>query len=656
MPFYSDSDSSSDSDINIHLTNNNTDNVAKRSLDTSITTHSMENKDSTFTKNIAKPLYFIDITSETVADFELMNSMYTLQSYDTLLFYLENDIIPNQSALNQASWKFVVPSFDMINVLFTLAFMSSNYKGKYLTKNNPFNVSNRDLQTRSLNLLSKYLSILDESTNKSHSTSNYTEYQVSVLRCQFFLFIDNLFDLNSAFMKNNNDNVSFKLTKFDNSSFSILDRLKIPSNLNYTQLTTSLNKLKKLNSKLYPFIVSPFQNNSASSLMVFNSLIFPLQFQKENFWDYLGETLSNLTSLNNAEFCAGLESSFVFSCLLRVIKIRQDYYIENELSKEKNVSKNIKLQQLKDSPLCKLFSLFDKRYPLGIPQLLFPYALDSDTKKKNLENFSSKGKNINRDSQGPGFVPLYDDQVFNVDINLKLNSNLKNIGYQTKFKQQEKLYLATNFSKQIILLLYELFQQLKVFVNGNSSSITNLSLTGRVTRNSSNFAYTKKEFQLQLVKYLIREFKTNHFEAFFHLDFVDILEENNRLLEFLWDIGWLTINHIRNIDDDFVLPRLTNKENHKLKSKFELKEISGAFYEVIKTTYQESFEMEFEICLQCILRIYFIYLNKTFFNNNDELRSFKKKFNISMEKYLTYRDQSYNTDIKGKIMKFIKNI
>ncbi|SCV01393.1 LAMI_0G11210g1_1 [Lachancea mirantina] len=122
------------------------------------------------------PCYHVDLTHESLVDFEEMSTLCALESYDKILFFLESNMgLPRMG----------VPSSDVVIVLLTLATMCGAKSEMALKANDPYGVGRISLPVRCLKLLMQYVEIL-----AGRSDYEFDPYYFKLLRCQFFNVAD----------------------------------------------------------------------------------------------------------------------------------------------------------------------------------------------------------------------------------------------------------------------------------------------------------------------------------------------------------------------------------------------------------------------------------------------------------------------------------
>lgn len=193
-------------------------------------------------KNIdGLPHYFVKLTKKRLSHFDVQNSMVLLNSYDNLLLFLESQLYES-TIVNSTdsegdtltkSQGLPIPPFDVIMVLFTLVSISSHYLEPQLNQNNPYNITKIDLNKRATKILNMFIHIL-----KDFNTDLYSQYDLELLRCQFFLALD-LLTCRSRVLSHNR--FIFHLNQ-DNNSSAMEEFLKNP----YKSYVSFLDKKGKV--------------------------------------------------------------------------------------------------------------------------------------------------------------------------------------------------------------------------------------------------------------------------------------------------------------------------------------------------------------------------------------------------------------------------
>lgn len=282
------------------------------------------------------PHYFVDVRERQLADFEMQNSLYRAENYDHLLFFLETQMLSRtiDGDDDLAESQIFVPSFDTILALFTLMTVSEHYKGDMLNRNEPYNVSRISAGKRATKVLNSYLHILRIFDSKTYGT-----YELELLRCQMFLAID-----------------------------AIMPRYKYMSGYR-----TSQRNSKTEGNVVYKKDAMSESNERAGIINPYRSFIscleskhpifgnIPINF-KLNLRGGLSNailwTLANSNQKDNDLFYdAYITWIPFFNIYLEILEMRHEYFLNNEITK--NISKNLLVEKLMESPLANFFSFVD---------------------------------------------------------------------------------------------------------------------------------------------------------------------------------------------------------------------------------------------------------------------------------------------------------
>lgn len=273
----------------------------------------------------ALPHYFVELTGKTLFTFEVLNSMCLLDHFDHLLFFLESKMCT--SALP-------IPPFDIILVLMTLVTVSDHYKAQLLRNNDPYNVSRVSLSKRALKVLRFYLQEL-----KEFDLSKHNRYDLELLRCQFFLAIDYL-----SSRKAHGTHERWKRRKNETGvvySFHVVD--------------IEIADRKDRFSNPYRSYISCLEQKRS---IFGNDLI---NFKLNHPGEFINMILWTLSNSLQEDCILYVASHDVWMPLLELIvdlfESRQDYFIENEISKD--VSKSVFVQRLSESPLSNFLKSID---------------------------------------------------------------------------------------------------------------------------------------------------------------------------------------------------------------------------------------------------------------------------------------------------------
>lgn len=291
------------------------------------------------------PHYFVKLTKKHISHFDVQNSMVLLDSYDNLLFFLESQLYENLPVNNMESEKCIItkfqrlpiPPFDVIMVLFTLVSISNHYFEPQLRQNNPYNITRMDLNKRAIKILNMYIHIL-----KDFNIDVYSQYDLELLRCQFFLALD-LLTCRSRVSRHNR--FTFHLNQNDNSS-AIEEFLKNP----YKSYVSFLDKKSKIFN---------------------NPLLYLILNKRDKFLNFFLWSLANSLSDDMILYTDAKEIWIpLMNILLDLYDLRQKYFLKNEVSK---MRKQLFVQKLMESPLSQFFSFVNRveNFSLTLVEYIF---------------------------------------------------------------------------------------------------------------------------------------------------------------------------------------------------------------------------------------------------------------------------------------------
>ena len=282
-----------------------------------------------------KPDYYVELTEKHLSNFEIWNSLCSNESYDMLLYLCEQ-------YLNMGRFP-VIPS-EVIAVLFTLASIGDHNKGSLIKKADPFDTGRELLTRRSMKLLETLLDIL-----QTFDTDLYEIYDLELLRCQFFYFIDSIRPENGRALVLDPLNAqssratrrSFKLSSRSAEGGSLLSVEPLyGSYINLIGDDTSVFKTTMVHSALSQ--EGSFWNGFSWALSTF--MIGHENEDQKTDWDY--------------ELAKAWLS--VFKLIFIIYELRQDYYIDS------------KTETIEKSPIFRLLEAVDKKNQLkGLVQYLF---------------------------------------------------------------------------------------------------------------------------------------------------------------------------------------------------------------------------------------------------------------------------------------------
>lgn len=289
------------------------------------------------------PHYLVQLTKRHILHFEAQNSMVLLDSYDTLLYFIESQLYiapPAKLKLehdNHVHQKLPIPPFDVILILFTIISLSEHYLEPQLKQNNPYNPTRIDLNKRSIKILTTYVSIL-----RNFDINLYNQYELELLRCQIFIALD-LLTSESRVLEYNR--FRFHL-RTDRGSKHNKEFLKNP----YKSYVTFLDKKDKIfNNRIIHLVLN--QNNKLLNMVL---------------W-----TLSNSLSEDITLYTDSREIWIPFmNILLDLYDLRQKYFLKNEVVK---MRKSLFVQKLMQSPMSQFFSFVNRieNFSLTLTEYIF---------------------------------------------------------------------------------------------------------------------------------------------------------------------------------------------------------------------------------------------------------------------------------------------
>ncbi|SCU88773.1 LAFA_0E14488g1_1 [Lachancea sp. 'fantastica'] len=126
--------------------------------------------------------YGVVLNERSRREFELLNSLCAVENYGHLLSYLEAQL--RRAWLNKA---FVVPPADVLIVIMTLAVLPDAELSGSEVKLDPCSVIKASIGSRSLKVLVQFVEILLKKVPDTR-----IDYNLNLLRCQFFIVLDQL--------------------------------------------------------------------------------------------------------------------------------------------------------------------------------------------------------------------------------------------------------------------------------------------------------------------------------------------------------------------------------------------------------------------------------------------------------------------------------
>ncbi|EDO18914.1 hypothetical protein Kpol_1023p85 [Vanderwaltozyma polyspora DSM 70294] len=253
------------------------------------------------------PYYFVHLTDKHLSNFETLNAMALIGNYADLLFFIES---------YETSDTFVVPPYDIIILLLTLVTVSKYYKEATVRKNDYYVLTGKQLNKRSIAILKNYIEILNE-----FDCGKYDRYSLELLRCQFFLAIELIFnkekrtDIRNRF-KRRRAEVEFEIEYLTSSVDENNDDDTIGFQNPYNSYIPFLDRNKTvLGNKLFNIVLN----------------------KRDSFINLLIWTLSNSLEEDTALYLSSQEIWMpILQMILDIYLLRHDYYIQNELTNKGN--------------------------------------------------------------------------------------------------------------------------------------------------------------------------------------------------------------------------------------------------------------------------------------------------------------------------------
>lgn len=320
------------------------------------------------------PHYLVQLTKKHISNFDAQNSMVLLDSYDSLLYFLESQLYIAPLPLhdnNQIHQKLPIPPFDVVLILFTLVSLSDHYLEPPSRQNNPYNMTRMDFNKRAIKILTTFIQIL-----KNFDTNLYSQYDLELLRCQFFIALD-LLTQKSRVLSHNT--FRFHLSKNEKSS-----EKEAFLNNPYKSYVTFLDKKGKIFN---------------------NPIIHLILNRRDKILNMVLWTLSNSLSENTTLYTDSREVWIPFmNILLDLYDLRQKYFLKNEMVK---MRKSLFVQKLMQSPLSQFFSFVNsiENFSLTLIEYIF-ISCEYRNNSKNDDNWI-KPLYYKEDEMVKTFVPRF---------------------------------------------------------------------------------------------------------------------------------------------------------------------------------------------------------------------------------------------------------
>lgn len=356
------------------------------------------------------PHYLVKLTGKHISQFEIQNSLVHLDSFNDLLLFLECQLYiddpldyTDSGTVRKEERKrdLPVPPFDVVLVLLTLVSASEHYLEPQLRLNDPYNLTRSSLNKRAIKLLECYVNIL-----KDFNTTLYSQYDLELLRCQFFIGLDSL---------------------------TCRSRLSIygKGNTFSTNSTDGSNNRGVLIKNPYKSYVSVFDEKDR---ILNNLMIHILLNQPDRFRNMIMWTLYNSLSDNDILYTDVINIWIPFmNIILDVYDLRQKYFLRNEITK---VRKVVFVQRLMTSPLSQFFSFIEN---FGSANLSFANCIFTNCNYKDGEKSDSDYSN-----------PLY----FKEDRMVR--TFVPRIEYPMEYKLKKSMQLRKKLLASCFQLLYPL--------------------------------------------------------------------------------------------------------------------------------------------------------------------------------------------------------
>lgn len=274
--------------------------------------------------------YLVELTSKHLFTFEMLNSMCLLDNYDHLLFTLECQV--------SGSGSFVVPPFDVLLVLMTLATVSEHYREPALRANDAYNVSRGKLSFRALKVLRFYTELL-----KQYGAGSGGQYEMELLRCQFFIIVDSLIG-NTRWGR-----------------ISRVKRRKTENGVSYTPFVVGNSDSADGECSVDNPYRSYMSCLERKKRILGNELLSTKLKAPGEFINMIMWTLSNSLQENTALYISSHDIWLpLLEILVDLIVLRHDFYVNFELSK--SADDKVVSRQLSESPLASFLHIIDSSH------------------------------------------------------------------------------------------------------------------------------------------------------------------------------------------------------------------------------------------------------------------------------------------------------
>ncbi|KAL3235069.1 Non-structural maintenance of chromosome element 5 [Nakaseomyces bracarensis] len=469
------------------------------------------------------PHYFVDVRERQLADFEMQNSLYRAENYDHLLFFLETQMLSRtiDGDDDLAESQLFIPSFDTILALFTLMTASDHYKGSLLNRNEPYCINRVSVSKRATKVLNSYLHLL-----RVFDTNSYGTYELELLRCQMFLAIDAI-------------TPRFKYL----SGYKVVQKDKSNGNVIYKSGAMPESKEKSGIMNPYRSFISCLESKHP----IFGNV--PINFKLSQRGGLGNAILWALANSNQKDDTLFYDAYIIwipfFNIYLEILEMRQEYFLQNEVIK--NISKNLMVEKLIESPLASFFTFVDSvNFNTAFCEYLFincDYTL------------------INSDA------PLTIQPVYRGEDQID-----KEFYQRTKFTHQFKSAISMKLRRRFLSLCYRLLSNVPSGMHLPKPRIHSKKLTLEIARILNTFQDIS-EFESffvnpQLDRYMreIAEKTLNELikqdRRVFGIDKLSIVKKRSDIRMFLTQILYLFKKGIMTPDVKVQAGRVIDKEGH----------------------------------------------------------------------------------------------
>lgn len=557
------------------------------------------------------PHYFIELTEAHLENFEILNSLCTLNNYESLLTYIESQL--DNAVVIGSDKSLLVPPIDVWVILLTLATVTTISKNELLSENDPYNVSRIPLNKRAVKLLSIYNEIL-----KNFNTDEFNRYDLELLRCQLFLTIESIIPQRSEFIR------ATRKTRFGN---------KFQNNIIFEELKNPYRSYKD----------SLKQNDNVLGNKMLNRKLTQHGQLIDTILSTLSNSLCNPSQDNESLFLNAQESWMpLINFILDLILMRQNYFVENEIAiNGSKVSATKYTQQLMKSPVARFLSIIDSyNFSKRFAEYIFINCYDHSDHSFGHDPFNGS----NNIQVSNIFVPrICYPLEYRIGNAMELRRKLINIcfhllsvvpeGHKLLLRGIETEYLVKNLTAELCNFTDLKYFQIFLFTEHFKRDIIFLPLLAEEILNdliNNNIKFFDFPF---LQSSMDEGGDPNHKNK----------KEHERMIQY---------NFVDNIDD---IEKSINKYSHILNHLMILDDDLG-------TDSREQKQQEYNIkmkCLFCVLSFYrftsFFHSRKTLLGHINILRNFSYSFE-TLEANFTECAMKYNFEMQYvNLVRVIKN-